>query len=110
MGVAAALAFAGGEHALAHVGGTFAWRVAGEIGGWYALHVHMQIDAIGQWPRQSGSMTFEIGDRTSAVAIVAAGVAAGARITGGDEGESRGEAYAACGAGHDDHAVFERLS
>jgi hypothetical protein len=54
-------------------------------------------------------MPLEVGYRTSAVAIIAAGVAARARIAGGDEREARGKSYGARRAGDDHDAIFEWL-
>ena len=72
--------------------------------------MYMQVDAVGEWTRQSCAMTFEVGDGTSTMPIVAAGVATGARITGRDQGKARGKSYGARGAGDDHDAVFEGLS
>ena len=46
--VSAALTLAGGEHALAYGGGACAWGVGGEIVGGDALHVYVQVNAIGE--------------------------------------------------------------
>ena len=110
VGVPRALSLAGGDHAGSHFCRPFLRRMHGEVTGRNALHVHMQIDAIGERPRQACAMSFEIGHGTSTVAIIATGVAARARIAGGDEREARGKAYGARRARHDHHAIFQRLS
>ena len=110
MGVPRALSLTGGDHTGTHLGRSLLRRMRGKVTWRNALHVHMQIDAIGERPRQACAMSFEIGHGTSTVAIIATGVAARARIAGGDEREARGKAYGTRRARHDHHAIFQRLS
>ena len=88
--VARPLPLAGAQYARPHHGGSFS-RCAGSVlrerSRRYPLHVHMQIDAIGERPGKPLPMSLEIGHGTAAGFVVASGVSTRTRIAGGDEGE-----------------------
>ena len=73
-------------------------------------HVDVEIDAIGERTGKPGAVSVEFRDGTSAVSIVAAGVAAGARIGGGNQCKARWKADGTGGAGDDDQSIFEWLT
>lgn len=64
--VAQSLSFAGGDHPLAYGRRTFRRGLQGQGFGWHTPHVHMQIDAVGQWTGKPCAMAFEFGDGAAA--------------------------------------------
>jgi hypothetical protein len=96
-------------HPLGDLDGGFP-RAASKVGETDGWNLHMEVDTVQEWPRDTMAITLDQGRRTAALVSGVTQMTAGAWIHGRQEGEAGRESMSRPSPDDGDLPVFQRLS